>query len=474
MMLRDPRIQQPLSKRRLVTAQLPTRIVPEDDNDDAQMEAARLLHSLIAWDNPVEVYQNLLAATWYGCSGGGLKWETYEKKGQPVRYRVTDLEPIHSDSIMFTVDGEPVIRVGPAYRGPRDLVLKGQSEDGEREGDTVVSFPQFKVDGGGNIIGTWGDFSVRLAEQDEILIGPDSRVRRLTDEEARWLFVKHTHNIEAPDYFEDLMFSSKLYAGMGLRDDCWYPWIASHEVERLFIYFCERYAIPIVIGTYPKGNDEARIAVETALANYRSGDGFLTFGVDPADPQASAFGLDIKDPSGKGGIDAFKWYLSDYTGKQFRMLINGALATSETMAVGLNSNIAEIHQQTEIQYVTYDAVALSATMTRQVVSRLQLANNIMPDVRFRFEFVLPSNEESDRLDAVLKATQAGAGPMIRMSEVVELTGCTPAKPGDVTLVDMNAGIGLGGQNQGFPTPFDQSAEGRMSKQARNDKLKAGV
>lgn len=113
-MRRDPTIQAPLAKRKLATVGLRWGIVPEDDSDEGQVEAANLIEKDIRGFDYEELLENLLEAIWFG---PGPAEHVVDFDDRDRRFKIVGTRPIHGDSLVFDFDGNPYIRVGPGYRG---------------------------------------------------------------------------------------------------------------------------------------------------------------------------------------------------------------------------------------------------------------------------------------------------------------------------------------------------------------------
>lgn len=395
LMLQDQRVSQPYDKMRLTVASLPGQVVPEDQTDEAQVEAARDIQRLIRWNNDVEVYQNLLAAYWFGCSGGGLRVEFDERER---KYAVTGMDPIHSDTIVFNADRKPYLMIGSHYDGPVETTY-----------------------------------------------GFESRVRPLTTEENE-IFILHVYNPEPPDFFE-ITEGATLYRGVGKRDQVWFTWWISHNLERNLVDYAERIALPIPIGRYPENNDAARAALEDAFLNYKDGK-FILLPRRTGAGTEDQYDIELVDATANVGTELYKWFIGDYTATQLKLAIEGQMLTSETANTGFGSQVANIHKNTWLTYVKYLARGLSHTLTSQVVARVQRWNNIMPGVRFRFDLAVDDTDPKAKLQTIKDMYMMNLGDKIKSDEVLAIGGLTKAAEGDDVLGLNLSGLGLGGAGFG--------------------------
>lgn len=393
LMLQDQRVAQPYDKMRLTVSSLPGQVVPESQDDPAQVEAARDIHHQLRWENEVEVLQNLMAAYWYGCSGGGLRVQFDERDR---RYYVAGMDPVHSDTITFNEDRVVYLMVGQGY-----------------EGETHT-------------------------------YGFESRVRPLTQAESE-IFVLHVYNPEAPDFFE-IQDAANLYRGVGKRDQVWFTWWISHNLERNLVDYAERIALPIPIGRFPEGNDQARAALEEAFLNYKNGK-FIMLPKRTSSGE-DLFDIQLVDATANVGTELYKWFIGDYTATQLKLAIEGQMLTSETANTGFGSQVANIHRNTWLTYVKYLARGLSQTITTQVIRRIQKWNNIMPDRRFRYELAVDDTDPHAKLQTVKDMYMMNMGNYIKTDEVLAIGGLTKADENDDVLGPNMSGLGLGGAGGG--------------------------
>jgi hypothetical protein len=408
MMLRDPAVSQPLDKILWPVALCETKVVPEDRGDSEQIEAANLLHKLLDWARPQEVYQNLGMAYWYGIAGGGLRVGLRNIDGKQY-YVARGLDPVHPDSILFTLEGEPVIRIGYGYMGAKELIVTYKGKQAK------VGFDMVRP-----------------------IAGWESWCRHLTDDELD-LFVLHVHNIEAPDFF-DPVEAELLYRGRGRRDDVIYPWEIKHQVLRLLLWFLNTFALPIPVGAYPAGNDEIKRNIETAINTYQMGDGALCFPIGMDIDAAKQIGITLLQP-GSGGEHIYQ-YVINHLEDQIRWSIEGQSTTTQSGNVGMGSNIALVHKDTQETYIKMIARGLEQTIADQVLRRLQRWNDILPDVRFKFEFILHSFNPDSMINAARGIRDMGGGKFISVDQLMAAVGLSKADPEvDDTFDEPLAGAG---------------------------------
>lgn len=384
----DPRIEKCLRKRKLATLGLNFSIMPEDEKDEGQQDAAKVIDGMVRSFDFEELIENALEAIWYG-SGPCELMVGFDDRDRV--FRVLGTRSIHGDSLVFNVEGEPFIRVGAGYKG----------------NDWVSAF--------------------------------ESRARPLSTAERDILFL-HTYNPAAPDYF-DPQESGLIFHGQGLREDVFYPWLFSHKMHMQWVYFLERYAGGIVIIVHAD-TDAARDAAEDAVRDYKDGN-FILMPVHGDAVDIKAFDVQIKEaPSNTANL--YYQYVEEFTGRLIQHAIEGQELTSNVGPTGLGSGLSKTHMNTFQMFVEYDARRLARTLTEQLVWRLQAWNGIMPEARLRWQFSMDDVNIAEQMSAVQAAYMMGV--TFKANEVRELTGLS--KPDDDDEIVGNAMM-LGDEQQEF-------------------------
>lgn len=415
LMRRDPRIEAPLKKRKLAVVQLKWSIMPEDEEDEGQVEAAKQLTSLIEAFDFAELLENLLEAVWYGPGPAELVVSYDEREGL---YKIDRTLAIHGDSVVFDAFGEPLLRVGAGYTGK------------------------------------------------DVIFGWESRVRHLNQVE-RELFVLHTFNPSAAEFFTPEE-SALVFHGTGLREDVWHYWWLSHHIHKQWVYFLERYAGGIVVIAHPD-TAGGREAAEVAVRDYKDGN-FLLVPIPGDATDIKAFDIQIKEaPSNTSQL--FLEYVDGFTGGYIKRIIEGQILTSEAAPTGLGSGVAKAHENTFQMYVEYDARRLARTITTQVVARLQRWNNILPDVRFNFEFAIDEVSKKETMEAVHLAHSMGV--RFKEDDVRDITGLgRPDDEDDVIGGEMmgqltgEAGNVSGPLGGGFEGPVASRLSGLLDEEPK--------
>lgn len=377
----DPRVTSSLAKRKMALLAMNWSIVPEDDEDDGQQEAASELERMITSFDHEELSENLLEALWFGPGPAELQVGFDERDRQ---FRVISSRPIHGDSVVFRTDGTPFLRVGAGYRG----------------NDRVGAF--------------------------------ESAARPLTAAE-REIFIMHTFNPTAAEFFTPEE-AALIFHGKGLREDIWFPWWISHHIHQQWVNFLERYASGIVVILH-EDTDEAREKAIEAVASYRN-DNALLVPIHADGAAIKKFDVQVVELPANTA-EHFLTYIENFVGKHIRHVIEGQDLTSETAPTGLGSGVAKAHQDTFAMFNRYDAIRLGRTLTEQLVWRLQRWNGILPDVRMKWEFAVEDKDPKEVMQSVRLAHSMGV--RFIENQVRELTGLSEPTEDDTVIGGMMAG-----------------------------------
>lgn len=374
LMLRDPRIKHSINKRKMACMQLPFEVVPEDEKNEDQVAAADELKFLFERFDYLELFENLLDATFYGVGPSELCL-SYDDRDRV--YYVSKTYPIHPDSIVYRLDGEPALRVGMGYTGENRIMAM------------------------------------------------ESPARKLDDAEKQLLII-HNFNYQAADYWEPEEVAN-IYHGSGLREDLWYFWFMSHKVHKDWLRWIETYAAGIPLIKHVN-NDSGRSAAIQMMKDFKQG-GFMMLPISGDPIEAKSVEIELLTPSPESG-NIYHQYIVEFCTKFIKLIIEGQDLTSDTASTGLGSGVADQHRTTFEEIRNYDARKLQDTITKQLISRLQRWNNIMPDEKFFFRFVIEDQSPAEALDAAERATRMGV--RIKEDEVRAKTGYTrPEETDDV-------------------------------------------
>ena len=239
----------------------------------------------------------------------------------------------------------------------------------------------------------------------------------------------HRHMIEDAA-FEDGISSGALF-GVGIRSRIYWEWVQKQESLGFLMEYLERSAGGIEIWTYPSGNDVARAEMENAAKNRARGQNVLIV-PQPMGDEGQQYGVQVIEP-GLGGIESVKDLVENYFGHRVKRYILGQVLSSEAAATGLGSGVADLHLDTLMQIIRYDATNLEETLTYQLVQFLQRLNfpkSIGTLIRFKIDVETPDVEK--KLQAWQTAYEMGC--RIKESDVMNLIGASVPGPKDRVLV----------------------------------------
>ena len=342
-MLNDPTIQGSLNRRQLATAQLNWQVVPEDVDDKFQVKVANFIDSKIRdIPNLMDLYRDLLWATWRGTGVSELNWH----QSPDNSWGVNGHRPHHGDKFLHTKFGEVRLRT-------RDSQMSGRE--------------------------------LEQGELDRLII--------------------HVSDRDDGEFFEGAS-ADMLYRGRGLRSSCWNYFFIRHNALKLWLSYLEQKGSGWLIGRYPNGNKEAKLAMESVLRNLTNSSK-VSLPV-PANIQDSAqFGIEnLADGDRSGTSDMFMQFVDGFCGKKIRLLIEGQETAEQTTGDGLGSGRADALQDIFVSIRNYDANSLSQTLTDTLVARLVFFNFGNVPFKLKFNFVT-EDRAADIKDRIEAAKLAG-------------------------------------------------------------------
>lgn len=373
-MRRDPHIEGPLRQRMYAVSLMDWSIVPEDEDDEKQVDQAAELTHIV--EHHLRKQRNFLLslsnAVWYGPAAVNVIYDRVDGIYAPV-----DWIPLHSDSITFDIDGRPGIRVNPV-----------------------------KVSGA--------------------IPGPDSMVKILDGADRRAVIL-HTANIEAPD-FDEPREAAYLYAGRGLRDVIWFWFRNKQEVMQSWMTGLERYAQGLRVARYPTSNDQAKRDAIEILENWIT-DNAVALPSEQDGQGNYLWSIDVME-MGAAGIESLQQAVDRFR-QDVKELILGQTATTEAVSTGLGSSVGDQHAETFHRIIRYDAEALEDTLTHEFVRELQLLNYGQQPHRFRWKFAIDKTDPHDLLENVSQFVALGGS--VREDDVRDALGLERPNPGDDVL-----------------------------------------
>lgn len=268
------------------------------------------------------------------------------------------------------------------------------------------------------------------------------------DRNDRQLLVIHKHMIEDGSY-EDILSAGSIH-GIGIRSRIYWDWVQCRETLGFLIAYLERTHGGIEIYRYPMGNMEAKREVERLITNREPGRGALMVPI-PMGEDASQYGVEVTE-SGMGGIQQMLDLIENYYSTRITKYILGQELSSSAKATGLGSGVADLHLESLLQVLNYDATNLEETMTTQSLRRLQVSNfPASKGINLKFKIDTEDKNQAERLNAINQAFQMGA--RIKESDVFDVVGLSAPGPNDRVL---QAPGGGDGQPSGDPGPMPPS------------------
>lgn len=407
-MLNDPDITAPLDQRALSIANLPYSIVPQDETDLTQAAQASAIENHL---NRTPGFTQLIHrlehnAIWFG---NGSEEVVYARLENPVVGRaenksvneegereVTEEEAeltfgpveflnLHSDSLVFLLDGTPSILVNSKYPGPKARAHIGYvapiTEDGTFDGERTP--------------------------------------RRDT-------FIIHTYNMQASDYL-DARGADSFYRGRGLRDDLFWWWFFKNNSLQLYLTWVERFSFGNRIGECDDDTN-AIAAMEECLNNLSlSSSTVMPRSKDPAE---RAEEIKILEAGGTGA-DHVMTMIQEYLAAGISLRIIGQRLTMASDATGLGSGLAEQHAETFGRILRFDSKSLAEKLTTDLIHVIHKINFPDTDYLPHLEFSVERINPQDKMAAI--AQGANMGMVFKAEELHDITGTTKPEADDETV-----------------------------------------
>lgn len=435
-MRNDVGIMESLEQRMRLTSQLNWHLEPEDGKSHEQKELAASVTKLLGrMRRFAEFRRVLLEALWYGKYAVQMRWD---------RQRV----------------------------GDREFIIPTAPPTQESYGWSPIN--------GDKLVFRWADETDRVYADNGEELGPvgirvniarvPERMRgyvRPTDRGSayfpplwqRGLFCIHKHQIEDAAY-EDPLNAASIH-GVGIRSRIYWEWFQKQQMLAFLLEMLERSAGGIEIWEYPAGNKDAENKCKAAALNRGGPNKNVILFPKPQDETASLF--DVRhvfwDTS---GATVIKELLETYFGHRIKRYVLGQTLSSEADATGLGSGVADIHMDTLMQIVRYDATNLEETLTYEFIRNLIDYN--FPHARgIHLKFVLETDtpHAEDLIKGFETAWQMGA--RVKEADVLDLIGAAVPTENDRILPNPNQGApggmdggGMGGAAGPGQAPQDAS------------------
>lgn len=391
-----------LARERMV-AMLDWHVTPEDEKNAHQKDVAEQLTKCLTRMRRFTEYRRwLMEAIWYGRSAVQHRWGKQNIAGTSYIMPTPEIGkehpgwlPINGDKLVFRHDLPQ--HSATTHYGQVGVLINRSNSGATHKEEHVEPTPR----GAAYFLPTW----------------------------QRQLIAIHKHEIE------DAPFESPIDAGaingVGIRSRIYWEWFQKQEVLAYLMEYLERSAAGMEIWEYPSGNPDAKAAVETAALQRGPGTKNVILFPKPVGDDAALFNVHLVEP-GMAGADMLLNMIEKYFGHRIKRFILGQTLTSEADATGLGSGLAELHLDTLMQIVRYDAANLAETLTYQLVEPLRDFN--FPQLTgTHFDFVIQTDDP--QAEKVLNAYQAAwsMGARLKESDVLAAIGASTVGPDDVVL-----------------------------------------
>lgn len=208
----------------------------------------------------------------------------------------------------------------------------------------------------------------------------------------------------------------------GVARSALWAWVFKSYALRDWARFCELFGQPIRVGKYHQGASPDDVAVLRRAA--------FELGSDAAAVIPQEMVLELIESGSKSASAELYHRLIDYLDRQVSKAVLGQTMTTDD---GSSLAQARVHDEVRMDLLAADALALAATLTRDLVApivRLNLGDDApLP----RLKLVVEEPEDLAALaDQIVKL--AGAGMPIPQAFVRERFGIPEAAPGEPVLV----------------------------------------
>jgi len=404
----DPVIMEPLETRKRAVALLPWHLEAFDVDDQNQVKAAQATERRIKMLPDLEaLHFSLSDGIWYGRQGAQIlyDWDVSEFDGRRG-IKPTDWVPIEGDKLVFKWKGSLGIKVGPKYQGTWE-----------------------PADGGGG--GGMCHFFTPNERQN--IIG-------------------HRYVKEDAPYWKGQMAGA--VQGVGLRHRLYWFWAAKNMLTGLLADYLRWFAQGLMVLRYELGNEKHMMEMQ-ARAMESQGKPFFLMPVAPDSGDPKYDPIQMLNPSA-ASTNLITDLIANYYDDVIRRMILGQGGTTMNEGGGLNDGIATLHANTFSGVVKFDALLLSASLSRDFVTVIhRWSYPGMPPPRHVFDIDTPNVGQQ------LEAAQfiVGAGGKINLTALKKAAGLPPIKPGDEEL---------GGPAPMQPTSVDGMQEGLPVYEAQQE------
>lgn len=384
-MRNDTSIFELLRHRMYKVLSLPHHLKSDRPKDKRQIEICergmRLIDATDDWEDlELAAYE----AIWYGKAGSQQVFHRDMVDGSPAVV-CSDHQPIMGDKIIYAFDGTPGV-----------LLYGGSVQEVEEKGGEI-----FRAD-----------------------IGP---AVKLSKPYWRDRFIIHKHEPSDYDYIYEAEKAGGVH-GIGLRDRIYWAWWLRQEVLAWCMNAMQRIgANGNFIGYYEMGNAASKTAVIEALKTF-SAHGVSAFPRSPGAPSGMGTAFDHIPPTAIAYEVMMR--LIEYLDGIIRRAIVGQEMTGVAKSTGMNSNQAEVQQDTLDGIQAYDAKKLAGCLTRDFVKVLMKLNkDTFGELNFNIKLVLEVQEDEfvRKLDSASKIVAMGG--QIDLTDLIAEAGLKQIEPG---------------------------------------------
>lgn len=410
----DPMIDGCLEARVTPTALLTTSVKPLDDEDPAQVAAAKRQQKLLNRMPRRTEFRRWLAkeGLFVGRAGAQMKydWTLDRATGRmmcyPSGYRL-----LNGDKLQFKWDGSAGIAIN--------------SMSPLRSHDNCEMLDGFPV--------------------------------YFPNREERMGLVVHRSFSEDADFYRP-WFGGAIH-GTGLRGKLYWMWALKSQLWQMSMEFLQWFARGLSVYFYEHGNDAHREAIAEAVKSQ----GGNTVMMYPVWSRQQAGGNEPYYPEPFKHISVptaspqfLQQLITQYLDDLIRFVILHQSLTTTAEATGLGSGVANAHQNTFDNLVKLDATVLDDTETEEVLAVMYATNE--PGIPCGRVF---SQVDSPNVDQLMKAAETivSLGGTVASAPLLEAAGLPEPKQGDTLLggIQANQPAAVGAVPDGVPVETAQDA-----------------
>lgn len=395
-MKNDPIVMECVEARQRSLALLNWHLESDDEKDEQKKWLCRELTTVIEQTPRFMQYRECLShAIWYGRAGISQRYNWRPVSGK-MRCTVDHWLPVNGDKLVFRYDD------GTHEYDPNQIGIRVGAG----------------INVGKGIAQHWTEERHRKVQP------TDYGLAYFLDRWEKPLLAVHKHMIEDGEY-EDPASAGKVH-GTGVRSRIYWCWYQKQESLAFLMEYLERCAAGIDIWYYPLGNAEGEKAVRTAAQERLSLGRNCIMVPRPPGEEGNLYDYQRIEPS-MAGAETLKGIIIEYFGHTMKRYILGQTLTSEAQSTGLGSSLADVHLDTFMQIVRYDATNLEESITTELVDHLKRVNfPRLNSIPVRFKIDTAGEDAEAKLKAWRDAFEMGLS--IKAQDLRDLIGA--AKPDD--------------------------------------------